>query len=314
MQITRLAPSPTGLLHLGNARTFLVNWLLARQNGWRIVLRIDDLDGPRVRPNADVQAIDDLKWLGFDWGDEPVYQSKRLAIYNGSIERLVRDGLAYPCTCTRTEALTASSAPHLEDGSFIYPGTCRGRYISVEDARARSGRDPSIRLRVPDRVITVRDAFRGEKRYAVERELGDFIIAKADGSPAYQLATVVDDADAGVTQVVRGDDLLDSTPRQILLYDALGMSEKIPSYTHVPLVVGTDGKRLAKRHGATKIDDFRREGRSPGDVLALVAGWCGIDDAADVRTASDLIGRFDLRRVPPSPIVYERHSESSAAT
>ncbi|CAA9376634.1 MAG: Glutamyl-Q tRNA(Asp) synthetase, partial [uncultured Phycisphaerae bacterium] len=221
MEVTRLAPSPTGALHLGNARTFLVNWALARRLGWRVVLRIEDLDGPRVKRGADQAAIDDLRWLGIDWDYGPVRQSDRSALYHSAADRLVAAGLAYPCACTRKEVELAASAPHAEDGSAVYPGTCRGRFASVAEARAATGREPAVRFRVPDdaeaAVVGWDDQFLG-RRAVDARRLGDFVIAKADGTAAYQLAVVVDDADAGVTQVVRGDDLVDSTPRQILLY------------------------------------------------------------------------------------------------
>jgi glutamyl-tRNA synthetase len=221
-RVTRLAPSPTGALHLGNARTFLVNWLLARRNDWRIVLRIEDIDGPRIKRGADQLAIDDLRWLGIDWDDRPIYQSQRIRTYDDAIRQLVERGRAYPCVCTRREAQLAASAPHAEDGSAPYPGTCRGRFGSIDDARrANDGREPAIRFRVPDETVEFDDAFVGRARYDVERQLGDFVIRKADGTPAYQLAVVVDDAAQGMTDVVRGDDLLDSTPRQMLLYRAL---------------------------------------------------------------------------------------------
>src|SRR5687767_13393463 len=226
MRITRLAPSPTGALHLGNARTFLINWLLARQSGWRIVLRVEDLDGPRVKQAADRQAIEDLRWLGLDWDEGPIYQSPRAPLYREAAERLVGAGAAYPCVCSRKEVQAAASAPHAEDGSAVYPGTCRGKFRSIAEAAAASGRPPALRFRVPDgQTVRFEDAFRGTVEYDVARELGDFVIAKAaagdDFMAAYQLAVVVDDSAMGVTDVVRGDDLVDSTPRQIMLYRAL---------------------------------------------------------------------------------------------
>src|SRR3954451_17510777 len=263
MQITRLAPSPTGALHLGNARTFLVNWLLARRNGWRIVLRIEDLDGPRIKAGADRQAIQDLRWLGLDGDGEPVYQSSRRDSYRAPIDRLIASGAAYPCVCSRREVELSASAPHAEDGAAVYPGTCRGRFGTIDEAKTAAGREPAIRFRVPEGsagVIEFVDAFAGAQRFDVARDLGDFVIAKADGTPAYQLAVVVDDADAGITQVVRGDDLLDSTPRQVLLYRALGLAEEIPQYLHLPLVIGEDGRRLAKRHGDTRLSTYRQRG------------------------------------------------------
>ncbi len=219
MATTRLAPSPTGALHLGNARTFLVNWILARQFGWHILLRIEDLDGPRIKPAADRLLIEDLKYLGIDWDEGPVYQSSRMSEYRAAIESLMARGMAYPCVCSRKEVDSAASAPHGEDGATIYPGTCRGKFASARDAEEQSGRKPAIRFAAIDRDVEFDDRFAGRQSINVARRLGDFVIAKSDGTPAYQLAVVVDDLAGGVTEVVRGTDLLESTHRQILLYD-----------------------------------------------------------------------------------------------
>ena len=301
--ITRLAPSPTGALHLGNARTFLVNYLLARQNGWRILLRIEDLDGPRVKQGADGQLIDDFRWLGLEWDQGPVYQSGRSAAYAGAIDRLLDARLAYPCICTRKEVDLAASAPHAEDGAAIYPGTCRGRFRTVRQAAIAAGRNPAIRFQADARRLDFDDLFAGPQQYDPAGQLGDFVIAKSDGSAAYQLAVVVDDADAGVTHIVRGDDLLDSTPRQILLYHALGLGDRIPIYYHLPLVVGTDGRRLAKRHGDTRLEFYRGHQVRAERVLALLARWCGIA-AGDEICMVELMERFDLSRVPHGRIIF----------
>lgn len=307
--VTRLAPSPTGALHLGNARTFLANWLLARQNGWRVRLRVEDLDGPRVKRGADAALIDDLHWLGVDWDQGPLYQSTRADAYAAAVERLLARGDAYPCVCTRKEVATAASAPHADDGATIYPGTCRGRFASLAAARAHVGADPSrepaVRFRVPDAPIFFDDAFAGPRRWDDPgRQLGDFVIRKNDGLAAYQLAVVVDDAAAGVTEVIRGDDLIDSTPRQILLYRALGFSDRVPRFTHLPLIVGPDGRRLAKRHGDTRLTNYRSGDVPPTKVLRLLARWCGIADAGFATSARDLVGRLDLANLPRSPIVF----------
>jgi len=303
--LTRLAPSPTGALHLGNARTFLINWLLARQNGWKILLRIEDIDGPRIKPNADKQALQDLSWLGIDWDDGPIYQSIRLPIYQSAIEGLLSTGQAYPCICTRKEVDSAASAPHADDGAAVYPGTCRNRFATVDEARRAAGKPPAIRLAVPPGTTQFTDRFRGPALFDVARQLGDFVIAKADGTPAYQLAVVIDDAQSGVTEIVRGDDLLDSTPRQILLYHALSLQSSIPHYTHVPLVVGPDGRRLAKRHGDTRLATYRAAGIAAGDILALLAHWCGIATKARPTKAADLLGSFDMAKLPATPIVFD---------
>lgn len=311
MRSTRLAPSPTGALHLGNARTFLVNWLLARRRGWRVILRVEDLDGPRVKEGADALAIKDLRWLGLDWDEGPIYQSTRMGPYTGAIKHLLASGAAYACVCSRREVEAAASAPHAEDGAPVYPGTCRGRFATVEAARAASGRDPALRFEVPPGEVQVADGFAGTRRFDVD--LGDFVIAKAEGAgtgawtPAYQLAVVVDDADMGVTDVVRGDDLLDSAPRQVLLYRALGLAARIPRYCHLPLVVGPDGRRLAKRHGDTRLSFYRDQGVPAARVLALLGRWCGVTIETGEGTGNilrHLLDRFDLAAVPKQPVVF----------
>ena len=310
MHKTRLAPSPTGALHLGNARTFLINWLLARRNGWEVLLRVEDIDGPRIKKGADRQAIEDLRWLGIDWDEGPVYQSGRMDAYGEAVRRLLETGHAYPCVCSRSEVSSAASAPHAEDGAAVYPGTCRGRFGSVEEARRDGGKEPAIRFRVPDEAVQFEDRFAGSRRFDVARELGDFVIAKADGTPAYQLAVVVDDADMNVTDVVRGDDLLDSAPRQILLYRGLGLAERQPAYCHVPLVTGPDGRRLAKRHGDTRLSFYRDRDVSPGRILYLLARWCGMDVGEEPAGAAELLPRFDLSLVPRQPIVFTREDDA----
>jgi len=302
MEKTRLAPSPTGALHLGNARTFLINWLLARKLGWRILLRIDDLDGPRVKDGADALLVEDLQFLGLDWDEGPVYQSSRTGEYQSAIDLLVERRLAYPCVCSRREVELAASAPHAEDGSAIYPGTCRGRFASVEQARAEWGRSPAIRFAAEDREMEFVDGFAGHKALNIARRLGDFVIAKSDGTAAYQLAVVVDDLAGGITQVVRGDDLLESTFRQMTLYHALGAADRIPRYVHLPLVVGTDGRRLAKRHGDTRVAMYRESGVTRGRMLTLLARMCGME--MDISQPGELIDRFDLRTIPPAPYVF----------
>ncbi|HEV2295228.1 MAG TPA: tRNA glutamyl-Q(34) synthetase GluQRS [Tepidisphaeraceae bacterium] len=305
-RVTRLAPSPTGALHLGNARTFLVNWLLARQQGWRIILRIEDLDGPRIKHGADQQAIDDLRWLGIDWDEGPVYQSARQAEYDIALQRLIGAGRTFLCICSRKDVESAASAPHASDGSAIYPGTCRN---GIHDLRPET--PVAVRFRVPDEVITFDDVFAGRQSFAVARQLGDFVIAKSDGTAAYQLAVVVDDAAMGITDIVRGDDLLDSTPRQLLLYRALELSDCIPNYFHLPLVLGPDGRRLAKRHGDTRLATCRDAGISAGRVLKRLASWCGIEGVGDDVRAADLVDRFEIARLPRAPIAFDPGTDAA---
>lgn len=315
-RITRLAPSPTGALHLGNARTFLVNWLIARQSGWRVILRIEDLDGPRIKKGADQQAIEDLRWLGIDWDEGPIYQSHHRDAYRAALATLLASRHAYYCTCTRKEVDAAASAPHAEDGAAIYPGTCRDRYASLEDARRDSrGREPAVRFDTRGHEIDFMDFFGGGDRrihFDVERQLGDFVIAKGDGTPAYQLAVVVDDAAMEVNEVVRGDDLLDSTPRQILLYRALGLADRIPYYYHLPLVIGPDGRRLAKRHGDTRIASYREAGVQASRVRKLLASWCGMNDVPDEPDMVHLLDRFNMAFMSQYPIVFDPGSAEAA--
>lgn len=296
--ITRLAPSPTGALHLGNARSFFVNWLMARQNHWRIILRIEDLDGPRIKKGADQQAIEDLRWLGIDWDEGPVYQSARRSEYEATLAQLLNDRAAYPCICTRREASLAASAPHAEDGAAVYPGTCRGRFKTVAEAEQAAGSTPAIRFQLDDQPFSFDDRFAGVQKWEnLEKQLGDFVIAKADGTPAYHLAVVVDDLAMNVSKIVRGDDLLDSVPRQAMLFRAISPTSSLPEYWHLPLVVGPDGKRLAKRHGDSRIAYYRQRGATAGRVRALIARWCGIESDEQIEI-SEMLKRFDISQFP----------------
>ncbi len=305
--VGRLAPSPTGALHLGNARTFLLAWLSVRSKGGRLSLRIEDIDGPRVKPSAAAAAIEDLRWLGLDWDGEIVVQSTRLEVYAKAAQCLVAVGAAYPCVCTRKEVEEAASAPHEGDAQApsdgaVYPGTCRGRFASLEDAKAKTGRDAALRMRVDLGELPFDDRFCGPQRGAIS---GDFVVQKRDGGPAYQLAVVVDDAAFGVTEVVRADDLLPSTPRQLLLYRALGL--RPPSFAHVPLVVGHDGLRLAKRHGDTSLRHLRECGASAAAVVGFLAWSSGLRSEAEPCSARELVESFDLARVPKGPVRGDDH-------
>ncbi len=306
--VTRLAPSPTGALHLGNARTFLANWAHARKHGWTVQLRIDDIDGPRVKSGAMEQAIDDLKWLGMDWDGDIQIQSHRLHRHRKVIEELIKTSKVYPCTCSRKEIELAASAPHAEDGSAIYPGTCKGKYQSIEQAETASQKPAALRLSASSENFTFTDSFAGEKHYNLKSEIGDFVIAKPEKFPAYQLACVVDDHDFAITDVIRADDLLDSVPRQVMIYRALGWEKSIPDYYHLPLVVGEDGKRLAKRHGDTRIAMYRENGVSPDRLRALIAKWLGID-SGDTISISELVETFDFKKVAHEQIVYTQRDD-----
>ena len=309
--VGRLAPSPTGALHLGNVRTFLIAWLRARRQGGKVLFRMEDLDHPKDKPGAAAQAVEDLVWLGFDWDGECV-QSERKPLYRSALAFLRSRGLAYPCVCTRRDVEAAQSAPHAGE-QLRYPGTCRGRFASWSEAcAAKSAALPCWRFCVPDGA-TVRfvDAFAGPYVQDVTATLGDFPLARDEGGAGYTLACAVDDLLTGVTEVVRGDDLLPATPAQILLMRALapwvretlGRAAEPPAYLHVPLVVGPDGRRLAKRHGDTRVAAFREAGRRPEEILGALAATCGWAAKGERVSLRDLIGRFDLSTIPHEPAV-----------
>ena len=298
--VGRLAPSPTGAQHVGNARTYLIAWLAVRARGGRLILRIEDIDSPRVKRGAAVQAGADLRWLGLDWDDGPVVQSDRLAHYRTALELLQARELVYPCTCSRQDIEWAASAPHAEHEGPVYPGTCAGRCAA--DA-VRLDRPYAWRFRTHGRSPKFVDGFRGRTRVEGAALGGDFVVWKSDGTPAYQLAVVVDDAAGGVTEVLRGDDLVPSTPRQLLLYEALGL--RPPTFVHVPLVVGPDGRRLAKRHGDTRLTALRQAGVRPEALVGLLAWSCGWLERAEPITARGLVPRFRLAAIPPAPFVLQ---------
>ncbi|HET6425651.1 MAG TPA: tRNA glutamyl-Q(34) synthetase GluQRS [Planctomycetaceae bacterium] len=336
--IGRLAPSPTGAQHVGNARTYLLAWLSARSQGGAVILRIEDIDSPRVKPWAMQQAMDDLRWLGLDWDtgpddvlkgpeapapglsdsiDEthpalalrasgPYIQTQRLSLYGSALEELKSRELIYPCTCTRSDIEAAASAPHVGQEGPIYPGTCRHR--GVADAVSLTERPFAWRFRFEEFSRTAglstayTDLLSGPQSARPE-ELGDFVVCKADGTPAYQLAVVVDDHAMGVTEVVRGDDLIPSTFRQLALYAAFGWSP--PAFAHVPLVVGSDGRRLAKRHGDTRLSTIRDEGIRPEQLVGYLAWTCGLQEQPQARSPRQLLDEFRWDRVPRTPLVFD---------
>src|SRR5215217_7813749 len=243
----RFAPSPTGVLHVGNLRTALLAWLFARSAGARFLMRVEDLDRQRVKPGYEQQQLADLDAIGIDWDEPVVRQSERLDLYADALTRLERDGRLYPCFCTRAEIREAASAAHGPLPEGAYPGTCRELTTAERAEREAAGRPPALRLRSDADRVEFTDRLLGYQTGIVD----DFVVRRGDGAFAYNLAVVVDDAAQGVEEVVRGADLVDSTPRQLYLARALGLGE--PSYAHVPLVLGPDGARLAKRHGAVTL-------------------------------------------------------------
>jgi glutamyl-tRNA synthetase len=303
--IGRLAPSPTGAQHVGNARSYLIAWLSARSQGGRVVLRMEDIDSPRVKPGAAEQALDDLRWLGLDWDGEPFVQTERLPLYEAALRRLQADERVYPCTCSRTDVERAASAPHLEHEGYVYPGTCAHRRAA--DAAILGDVPYCWRFRLPAETPSFVDGCRGLQQLDLHALGGDFVVWKAPRPPdkistaAYQLAVVVDDAAQGVTEVIRGDDLIPSTPRQLLLYEALQRTP--PRFCHVPLVVGPDGRRLAKRHGDTRLAALRMAGVRPESLLGLLAWSCRwLDEPRPVSTR-ELLALFRLDVIPPMPFV-----------
>ena len=297
--IGRLAPSPTGAQHVGNARTYLAAWLSARAGGGQLVLRIEDIDSPRVKAGAAQQALADITWLGLDWDVGPIVQTERLSNYQQALELLRQRDLVYPCTCSRGDVERAASAPHLDQEGPAYPGTCSWR--RADHAASLASMPFAWRMRVDDFACSFVDLVRGPTRIRPRERGGDFVVWKSANAPAYQLAVVVDDAAQQVTEVLRGDDLVASTPRQLLLYQALGLSA--PRFGHLPLVVGPDGRRLAKRHGDTRLASLRQAGVRPEALLGLLAWSCGWIDRIQPITASELIPRFSLKTIPPRPFV-----------
>lgn len=292
----RFAPSPTGDLHLGNLRTALVAWLAARRSGASFLIRMEDLDLVTSSVEHERNQLADLTAIGIDWDGTIVRQSERFDLYRAEIERLRADGRVYECFCTRREIRAeieaAAEAPHAHLPDGAYPGTCRD--LSDRDRRRQidAGRRPALRLRTDGEVVVVDDELHGRYEGAVD----DVVLARADGVPAYNLAVVVDDIAQGVTQVVRGDDLLSSTPRQMLLYRLLGAPP--PDYLHVPLVLGDDGQRLAKRHGAVTLAGLAAEGRSAEVVVAALARSLGLAASDERPTADELVARFDVDHLP----------------
>ncbi len=294
----RFAPSPTGPLHLGNLRTAMLAWLFARSSGSRFIVRIEDLD-PRVSV-AEVAGgqLDDLTAIGLDWDGEVVRQSNRFDRYHALMAQLVDRDLVYPCYCTRREIREAASAPHGPQPEGAYPGTCRDLDSFGRSERERQGRPAALRLRSGAAEVVFDDRLCGR----VEGIVDDFVIRRNDGVPAYNLAVVVDDSDQGVGEVVRGDDLLLTTPRQIHLAHLLGLT--VPAYAHVPLVLGPDGERLAKSDGAVTLADRLALGEQPGEVRILLAESLGLGHPSERVSMNDLLDRFDPDALPRTPWVF----------
>jgi glutamyl-tRNA synthetase len=309
----RYAPSPTGALHLGNARTALIAWLDARQRGGAFIMRIEDLDRARIVAGAEARLLDELAWLGIDWDEgpdiggpyAPYRQRERVALYDQAIDRLLADGRAFPCACSRADVARAASAPHpADDDEPRYSGTCRGAEPAAVAARAAAqGRRPSIRFAGAG-LGTKGDAPGDTQGQAeVEGEVDDFVLRRADGVAAYQLAVVVDDLAMRITRVVRGADLLRSTPRQQALYRALGAAA--PDFVHVPLVLAPDGEKLAKRTRPTALGTLRDQGVAPAAIVGALAASANLCAPGTWVQPRELVAAFDLARIPPGPVTID---------
>lgn len=291
----RFAPSPTGPLHVGSLRTALVAWLFARSQGGRFLIRLEDLDRQRSRRELERGQLEDLRALGIESDEPPVRQSERGPLYARALDRLEAAGRLYPCFCSRADIRGAASAPHGDRPAGAYPGTCRSLSAGQRRRRIAGGDSFAMRLRADGERVSFSDRLLGDVSGVVD----DFVVRRADGVVAYQLAVVVDDADQGIGEVVRGADLADSTPRQILLGRLMGLP--VPRYAHVALVLGPDGARLAKRHHAATLAD---RGEAPAATLAVVAHSLGLALGSDrVARAADLLREFDPARLPTEPVV-----------
>jgi len=314
----RYAPSPSGPLHLGNLRTALLSWLQAKLAGGRLILRMEDLDQPRVQPGCDETILEELRWLGLDWDEGPpddtppgpYVQSQRGHIYEAALQHLDKKGLVYRCYCSRKDIALAVSAPHGHDGLPPYPGTCSNLGPDEEKAliRKKPDRIPAWRFRVPKDAIKLEDRIFGPLTQNLKQIIGDFILKRADGLFAYQLAVVVDDGLMGITDVVRGADLLDSAPRQVALFQALDL--KAPNFWHVPLAHNQTGQRLAKRDGALGLEPLRKLGLKPGRVIGYLASSLGWAAPGESLSAEELLQRMTLEQFRDSlkKHGFDRHS------
>lgn len=314
----RFAPTPSGFLHIGNALSALLGWLQMRKVGGTFLLRIEDIDRQRCKPVYVEQIYKDMDWLGLDWDEGPgreneealYVQSERIQLYEHALDKLVADGRLYPCYCSRAELLSIARAPHgLASQGPAYPGICR-RLSEEERRRKAKVKLPSLRFAMPDQVVSFLDGIRGKQTFPASAG-GDFVVRRADGIIGYQLAVVVDDADMGITDVLRGSDLLDSTPRQLALFEALGW--KAPQYAHVPLIVGEDGRRLAKRHGAIALQALRESGTQPQQVIGLLAYLGGLLPRPEPIRADELIRGFDLSLIPDHAVTLDQQAWQALA-
>ncbi len=303
MVVTRFAPSPTGYLHLGNARTAIFSYLFARHHGGKFILRIEDTDRERSKKEYEESLVEDLRWLGLDW-DEFYRQSERFDIYRKYVDQLLEKGYAYPCFCTEEELERERREAELKKIPYRYSGRCRNLTEREVERLKAEGRPYAIRFRVPDgRTVVFEDLIKGKIAINVD-DFGDFIIVRSDGTPTYNLVVVIDDALMGVTHVLRGEDHISNTPKQILIYKALGFEP--PSFAHLPVILGPDRSKLSKRHGAVSVASYREEGYLPEALFNYLCllGWTPPSGDREVFLKEELIEIFDLKDVNRSPAVF----------
>ena len=301
MIVSRFAPSPTGYLHLGNARTAIFSYLFARHHGGKFILRIEDTDRERSTKEFERMLLEDLQWLGLEW-DELYRQSERLEIYKEYAKKLLESGWAYPCVCT-PEELEAERKKAEELGvPYRYSGKCR--HLTLEDVKNK-GLPYTIRFRVPEgEVITFEDLIKGPISISAD-DFGDFVIVRSDGMPVYNFVVVVDDALMGVSHVIRGEDHIPNTPKQILIYRALGF--EVPKFAHLPVILGPDRSKLSKRHGAVSVRNYREEGTLPEALFNYLCllGWSPPQEGREIYSKEELIKLFDLKDVNSSPAIFD---------
>lgn len=308
----RFAPSPTGLLHVGNARTALYNWLVARHAGGKFILRVEDTDIERSREEHEQQLIEDLRWLGLDWDEgpetggphAPYRQSERLAIYREHTEQLLSEGKAYRCFCTFDELEVERLRAAAEHRPQVYSGKCRAISQSDSQTRAAAGEPFAVRLRIPEGPLRFYDIVRGDVEFASDT-VSDPILVRSSGMPVYNYVVTVDDALMEITHVIRGDDHISNTPKQVAIYEAFGWP--VPQFAHLSTILGSDRERLSKRHGATSIASFREMGILPEALVNYLAllGWGAKDGVTETFTPQELIAEFELERVTASPAVFD---------
>ena len=304
--VGRFAPTPSGRMHLGNVFSALMAWASVRSQNGSLILRIEDLDIRAHNPQYTSLLLDDLQWLGLTWDKGPYYQSRRTELYQEALLDLRQQGLLYPCFCSRAD-LHAAQAPHASDGTYVYAGTCRNLSQS-ERKELSSHKIPATRIRVPNKTYAFEDRVYGPTSQNLAESCGDFIVQRADGVFAYQLAVVVDDADMDITEVVRGSDLLSSTPRQLYLQDMLGLSH--PTYAHLPLLVAPDGRRLSKRNHDLDLGVLRSQGKTPEEILGFLAYCVGLAEENEPLSAVQIANRFswETLRAHRKNVVVEHFS------